>query len=35
MKNSSLINLADEYLVYRGEPLGKGATGEVFKGIAD
>jgi hypothetical protein len=35
MRHSSLLNLADEYLVYKGEPLGKGATGEVFKGSAE
>jgi serine/threonine protein kinase len=32
MRSSASINLLNEYLVLKGESLGKGATGEVFLG---
>lgn len=34
MKNSSVINIMNEYLVYKNQSLGKGATGEVYLGTS-
>jgi serine/threonine protein kinase len=32
MKNSTVMNIMNEYLVYKNQSLGKGATGEVYLG---
>jgi len=32
MKNSTIINLLNEYVVFKNQSLGKGATGEVYVG---
>jgi hypothetical protein len=34
MRNSSVINIMNEYLVYKNQSLGKGATGEVYLGTS-
>lgn len=34
MRNSSVINVMNEYLVYKNQSLGKGATGEVYLGTS-
>ena len=33
MKTSTSINIMNEYIVYKNQSLGKGATGEVYLGI--
>jgi hypothetical protein len=34
MKNSSIMNIMNEYIVYKNQSLGKGATGEVYLGTS-
>lgn len=34
MKNSASINIMNEYIVYKNQSLGKGATGEVYLGTS-
>lgn len=34
MKNLGVINIMNEYLVYKNQSLGKGATGEVYLGTS-
>ncbi len=35
MKTSTSINIMNEYIVYKNQLLGNGATGEVYLGIDD